>query len=148
MLIAACSAGSLLVAASPASADPGCTHLPTGGTWCSSSVNDSGISATALFNWCTTGATGAAVYTMPTCSSGGVPQKSYGLAPNGGHTPYSEDWDTLQIDAGWCYKVKFVVAADLDQTRTYDRRGKSAAWVKVADNADAHIQGQSRSTCP
>jgi hypothetical protein len=143
-LAAVFSAGGLFVGATPASAGPNCSPLG-----CSSSVNDTPVTATAFFNWCGGGSTGTMTTSgQTTCSSGGVAQKTYGLTTNGGHTPYSQDWDSLRIDAGWCYKVKFVVDLAPDFTRTYDRRGTSAAWVKVSDNADAHIQGQSSSTCP
>jgi len=30
-------------------------------------------------------------------------QKTYNLTGGGGHTPYNQDWDTFQVDAGWCY---------------------------------------------
>lgn len=145
VLLVGVSIGGLLFAVPSASADPGCA--PVVG-WCSSSVNDSAFSATALFNWCTGGSTGDSTATRPTCSSGGVAQKTYSLSPRGGHTPYSEDWDTLQIDAGWCYRVKFVITAGTDFTRTYNRIGTSALYVKVADDADAHVQAQASSSCP
>jgi hypothetical protein len=115
-----------------------------GSTGCSSSVNDSAYSATALFNWCGGGTTGTLTTTRPTCGN----QKSMGLVPGGGHTPWNEDWDTLQIDGGWCYKVKFTLPAQPDNVTRYDRRGKSAAWVKVEDFSDAHVLAQSTSSCP
>ncbi|SFO04043.1 hypothetical protein SAMN04487980_104815 [Streptomyces sp. cf124] len=120
-----------------------------GVTGCSSSVNDTSVGATALKNWCRGGdSTGASTDKQPTCKSDDVPQKSMYLSPNGGHTPYREDWDTLRVDAGWCYKVRFIVDFGDDFNRTYDRRGLSAAYVKAADNADAHVIGQSTSSCP
>lgn len=140
-----------LVAATPASAESqtmsnvalgeGCDVLG-----CSSVVNDSPYSVTALFNWCESGGTtGTMTTTRPTCGS----QHSLGLAPGGGHTPYGEDWDTLQIDGGWCYKVKFVLSAAPDSPgHYYDRRGLSTAWVKVRNNADAHVEKQSTTSCP
>ncbi|WP_345574502.1 hypothetical protein [Nonomuraea rosea] len=116
-----------------------------GSTGCSSSVNDSGTGATAVFNWClSSGTTGTLTTTEPTCGN----QKTYWLSAGGGHTPWSEDWDTLRIDAGWCYKVKFTLPGQPDNTTRYDRRGKSAAWVKVEDFSDAHILAQSSSSCP
>lgn len=143
-LAAVLSAGGLHVGAAPAVADPSCG---VGG--CSSSVNDSSLYATAYFNWCGGGSTGTMVTSgQTTCTSGNVAQKPYGLTANGGHTPYSEDWDSLRIDAGWCYKVRFIVDFGDDFNRTYDRRGTTAAWVKVSDNADAHILGQSSTSCP
>ncbi|MET7900706.1 hypothetical protein ABZS86_04240 [Streptomyces sp. NPDC005355] len=116
---------------------------------CSSSVNDSALGATAYKNWCLSGSsTGDWTTSQPTCSSDGVAQKTYYLSAYGGHTPYSEDWDTLRVDAGYCYKVKFVIDWEPDFTKIYDRRGKSAAWVKAADNADAHVVDQGYSSCP
>jgi hypothetical protein len=142
----AISVGGLLGgAAAPAAADPGCAPIVG---WCSTTVNDSSLFATALFNWCTGGNTGDSTTTRPTCSSGGVAQKTFFLSAGGGHTPFNEDWDTFQVDAGWCYRVRFVITAGPDFTRTYDRRGTTALYVKVADDADAHIQAQSSTTCP
>jgi hypothetical protein len=111
---------------------------------CSSVVNDSAFGATAWFNWCMGGGTGASTTTLPTCDH----QKPFPLSPRGDHTPYDQDWDVLEVDAGWCFKVKFIVDFGTDFTRTYDRRGKSALYVKAADNADAHVQAQSSSSCP
>ncbi|GGN29785.1 hypothetical protein [Streptomyces fuscichromogenes] len=125
----------------PAYAGPNCSIAG-----CSSTYNDTGATATALFNWCTSsGSTGDATTTRPSCSSDGVAQKQYLLLGHE-HTPENQDWDVLQIDAGWCYKVYFDSITNF--TRTYDRRGKTTEWVKIADYADAHIQGQSNTTCP
>jgi len=116
---------------------------------CSSSINQSPLGATALRNWCRSwDVTGSSTTTEPTCSSGGVNQNWMHLAPNGGHTPWDQDWDTLQVDSGWCYKVFFEVNNAPDFTRTYDRRNKGALWVKVANNANAYVKAQSSSSCP
>ncbi|MFD6415154.1 hypothetical protein [Streptomyces sp. NPDC060194] len=118
-------------------------------TGCSSSVNDTSLGATAFKNWCGSGSTGTLTEnSLTSCKSGDVAQATYYLSANGGHTPYREDWDTLRIDAGWCYKVRFIVDFGDDFNKTYDRRGKGAAYVKAANNADAHILGQSTSSCP
>lgn len=147
VLLVVISVGGLLGGAvAPAAADPGCA--PVVG-WCSTTVDDSSLPATALFNWCIGGKnTGDSTTTRPTCSSGDVAQKSFFLSSRGGHTPFNEDWDTFQVDASWCYRVKFVITAGTDFTRTYDQRGTTARYVKVADDADAHILAQSTTTCP
>ncbi|MEW1648265.1 MULTISPECIES: hypothetical protein [unclassified Streptomyces] len=125
----------------PAHAGPNCSIAG-----CSSTYNDTGATATALFNWCTaSGSTGDTTTTRPSCSSEGAAQKQYLLLGHE-HTPETQDWDVLQIDAGWCYKVYFDSITNF--TRTYDRRGKTAEWVKISDYADAHIQGQSNTSCP
>lgn len=145
---AACVVGALTLAA-VASGTPAYAGASCGITGCSSEVNDSAYSATALKNWCTSGGgTGDLTGTKPTCTVDNVQQTTYFLSSGGGHTPYKEDWDVLQIDAGWCYKVHFIVDFGSDFTKTYDRRGTSAGYVKVSDNADAHVQGQSTSGCP
>jgi hypothetical protein len=112
---------------------------------CSSVVNDSSDYATALRNWCRDDdSTGDTTTTRPTCGN----QDTFSLSPRGGHTPYDADWDVLQVDAGWCYKVKFIIDLAPDKTKTYDRRGLPTIWVKAADNADAHVVGQSSTSCP
>jgi hypothetical protein len=137
LAVGAVAALAVLMAPAPAA------HAGGSGCWfgCSSSKNEtSTFGAAALFNWCwPNNETGDSTTTKPTCSSDGGPQKSYLLRPNGGHTPYDEDWDTLQIDAGWCYKVRFEIDFGRDFTQVYDQRGKPDLWVKVADNAHAHI---------
>ncbi len=146
VLLVAVGVGGLLVGVAPVSAGPNCA--PVVG-WCSTTVNDSSFSAVALFNWCRANdGTSAWTAIRPTCSDEGAAQKSLFLTSGGGHTPFNQDWDSFQVDAGWCYKVKFVVTAGNDFTRIYDRRGASAIWVKVGDDADAHIQGQGSATCP
>ncbi|MFB4284173.1 MULTISPECIES: hypothetical protein [unclassified Nonomuraea] len=109
-------------------------------------INDSAYPATAIRNWCLSGgSTGTLTTTRPTCGSD---QASRGLAPRGGRTPSNEDWDVVQIDAGWCYYVKFALPGQPDNHTRYDRRGKSMAYVKVEDFAAAHVVAQSTSTCP
>lgn len=108
-------------------------------------INDSALSATALRNWCSGGSTGTLTTTRPTC---GNDQGTHHLAPGGGRTPSDQDWDVVQIDAGWCYYLKFDLPGQPDNHTRYDRRGKSAAWVKVEDWAVAHIVDQSANSCP
>ncbi|MEV4383623.1 hypothetical protein [Streptosporangium sp. NPDC049644] len=112
---------------------------------CSSVVNDSNTVATALRNWClSTGSTGTLTTTRPACGT----QSTYLLGSKGSHTPWDQDWDVLQVDAGWCYYVKFTLPGQPDNYTRYDRRGKSAGWVKVEDFSDAHVLGQSQTSCP
>ncbi|MCT9930149.1 hypothetical protein N5079_07915 [Planotetraspora sp. A-T 1434] len=136
--------GSTALAVLPADAafaGPSCTVAG-----CSTTFNDSPMEAWAYFNWCRKGdSTGAWTVSEPTCTSGGASQDTFYL-DSGGHTPLGQDWDAFRVDAGWCYRVKFVVSFGSDFTRTYDRRGQSAAWVKVADNADAHILAQTNTS--
>ncbi|MGW1672372.1 hypothetical protein [Streptomyces sp. NPDC002324] len=123
-------------------AGPECGNLG-----CSSTVNDSGVGAVAYFNWCRSwDLTGASTTTQPTCSSGGAAQKTEWLSP-GEHTPWDQDWDAFRVDAGWCYKVSFDIPGPINDDETYDRRGKSALYVKVGDEANAHIVRQSSSSC-
>ncbi|WP_438289904.1 hypothetical protein [Streptomyces sp. HUAS TT7] len=114
---------------------------------CSRTANDSSYHAVAYRNWCRGGdITGAWTATRPTCTSGKVKEQTYYLAPHT-HTPWTVDWDAFQVDPGWCVKVRFVNSWEPDYSQTYDRRGKSAVWVKVADNSVAHITAQSPSHC-
>ncbi|KUO09719.1 hypothetical protein [Streptomyces sp. DSM 15324] len=144
VVVGALGAAAVLGAAPTAQAGTGCTL-----GLCSTTVNDSAYGVTAVFNWCRADdSTGDSTATEPRCSSDGVSQKTMNLTARGGHTPYNQDWDAFRVDAGWCYKVKFVRTGQRDFTRTYDRRGKTALWVKVGDNADAHVQDQGTASCP
>ncbi|XVQ89049.1 hypothetical protein ACQP2K_17015 [Microbispora siamensis] len=144
LALAATLAGAAVLALLPADgafAGPSCSSLG-----CSTTVNDSPMEAWAYFNWCTSApGTGTWTDVEPTCSSGGKAQATYYLAP-GGRTPSNQDWDAFRVDAGWCYRVKFVRDFNTDFTLTFDRRGKSAVWVKVQDNAVAHILNQTNSS--
>ncbi len=94
-------------------------------------MNDNGVGAVACFNWCRSrDLTGTSTTTEPTCSS-----------------PWDQDWDAFRVDAGWCYKVSFDIPEPINDDETYDRRGKSALYVKVGDEANAHIVRQSSSSC-
>jgi len=142
--IAALGFAAVVGSAPAAQAGTGCTL-----TLCSTTVNDSAYGATAYYNWCRAGdSTGDSTTTEPKCKSDGEAQKTRNLTPRGGHTPYSEDWDAFRVDAGWCYKVRFIRTGQPEFTRTYDRRGTTALWVKVSDNADAHILDQGTASCP
>ncbi|MEU1179122.1 hypothetical protein ABZ464_16005 [Streptomyces sp. NPDC005820] len=143
-VVAALGFAAVLGTAPTAQAGPGCTL-----TLCSTTVNDSAYGVTAFFNWCRGGdSTGDSTATEPKCASDGVKQKTQNLTARGGHTPYSQDWDAFRVDAGWCYKVKFIRTGQPQFTRTYDRRGTTALWVKVGDNADAHVLDQGTASCP
>ncbi|WP_218004484.1 hypothetical protein [Microtetraspora niveoalba] len=137
------SVSALLVNSPPASAGADCSLVG-----CSTTVNDSAHSVYAYRNWCRDNdSTGDSTETYPSCKVDNVAQTSRYLSP-GDNTPRKEDWDTFRVDAGWCYKVYFNRLWAPSFTRTYDRRGKSALYVKVGDEAIAHIQAQSNSTCP
>ncbi|SOD83260.1 hypothetical protein SAMN06272781_8089 [Streptomyces sp. 1222.2] len=58
-----------------------------------------------------------------------------------------QDWDAFRVDAGWCCRVSFDIPGPINDDETYDRRGKSALYVKVGDEANAHIVRQSSSSC-
>lgn len=144
VVVAALGAAVVVGVAPNAQAGTGCTL-----TLCSTTVNDSAYGVTAYYNWCRGGdSTGDSTATEPKCASDGERQKTQNLTARGGHTAYNQDWDAFRVDAGWCYKVKFIRTGQPEFTRTYDRRGKSALWVKVADNADAHVLDQGTASCP
>ena len=113
---------------------------------CSQTYNDTGIGATAFRNWCWSGNTGDYSLTKPTCTSDGVKETFIGV---GAHstTPLNQDWDGFQVDAGWCYKIHFAIALAPDWDWTYDASGGGAMWVKVANNAAAHITSQTYGHC-
>jgi hypothetical protein len=116
---------------------------------CSTSVNDTSIGTFAYRNWCWGGnSSGDWKDNLPDCVSDGVRQAPFYLNINGGHTPRDQDWDVIRIDAGWCYKVFFNRLWVPSFTRTYDQRGRGTIYVKVGDEAVAHIKGQSTSSCP
>lgn len=135
------SVGGLLFGAAPASAGPSC-----GITGCSSTYNDSGVGATAYFNWCTGLGTGDYTSEEPRCSDEDVAQDTRWLNP-GDHTPDNQDWDAFRVDAGWCYRVDYRLGVFTDFSVTYNRRGLSAVYVKVGDPYDAHITRQSSTSC-
>ncbi|GGX76365.1 hypothetical protein [Streptomyces fructofermentans] len=114
---------------------------------CSETVNQSDLSVYAARNWCIAGSdTGATTTTTPTCSSDGVAQATRWVTA-GTQTPSGQDWDTFRVDAGFCYKVSFKSPIDTDFTKTYDRRGTSAVWVKVEDDYTAYVTSQKTATC-
>lgn len=70
----------------------------------------------------------------------------------GQRTPVGEDWDTLRVDAGWCYKVRLDTYYPYPPWKytglyTFDRRGKSHWWFKFTDNQTATVYFQSTSSC-
>lgn len=108
---------------------------------CSHVENADALTITARRNWtCSTGTTGTA---STTCVSGA----SLTLY-SGGQTPTNEDWDVVQVDGGWCYKIRFINWYGKDWTVRYDRRGTSNTYVKVENGSRAIVQDQSTSSCP
>jgi hypothetical protein len=107
---------------------------------CSKTTNSSGGSVFVVKSW--------------TCSGGSTGSSSTGCAggetrwiSNGDSTPAFEDWDVFRVDAGWCYRVRFMIPYK-DWEVTYDRRGQGAhLYVKVEDHATAIIKSQSTSFC-
>ncbi|WP_406502002.1 hypothetical protein OHA04_37950 [Streptomyces sp. NBC_01590] len=138
VLVAIATAATLAGPAPTASAGGSCTPGLCSQTW-----NNSGTGFYALKNWCRSGdGNGASTTTRPTC---GTQKRDY-LYP-GDRTAGTKDWDVFQVDAGFCYKVYFEVDAGWDFPRTYDRRGKSTLWVKVANNGFAIVNSVRSSTC-
>jgi hypothetical protein len=114
---------------------------------CSSTVNKTGYAVTAYFNWCRAGdSTADWTKKEPTCTDDGAKQKKRILAAND-HTPWDQDWDAFRVDAGWCYIVDFDLPGPANRHERYDRRGKSAVWVKVGDEADAYVTRQTLKPC-
>lgn len=55
----------------------------------------------------------------------------------------------VRVDAGWCYKIKFINWWGKVWTVTYNRIGLSSpTYVKVEDASYAEVQAQSASSCP
>ncbi len=118
-------------------AGPNCS-----GSACSEVGNVSNDGVTAVHNWtCDSGTTGTA---NTGCAGGDL----YYLSP-GAHTPANQDWDVVRVDAGWCYKIKFIKWWGKVWTVTYNRIGLSSpTYVKVEDASYAEVQAQSASSCP
>lgn len=138
LLVAAVAAGAVVVPTSGAQAGTSCSSV----FGCSESKNSSAQPATAWHDWtCSSGSTG----TASTGCKGGT---SYWLTP-GAHTPSNQDWDVLQIDAGWCYKVNLVNWYGKNWNVTYNRIGQSTPeYVKIEDGSVATVLAQSLSSCP
>lgn len=116
--------------AGTASAGTSCT----GG--CSETHNKSSLGVYAARDWCD--GVGA-------CS--GSPTM---WIPSGGTTPQKQDWDTFRVDAGYCYVGSirtYVYPFWNTKNYTWDRRGTSAMWVKVANNQTATVDRQSTTSC-
>ncbi|MEU1410106.1 hypothetical protein [Streptomyces sp. NPDC005731] len=115
--------------------------------WCSGTANDTNLGATAFRNWCGDQGNMTMITTKPTtCTSDGVSQSFINVAA-GSRTPSNQDWDGFQVDAGWCYTVKFVRHGQTDVTKTYNRIGASAGYVKVDNSSTAHITRQGTASC-
>ncbi|GAA3852991.1 hypothetical protein GCM10022243_18250 [Saccharothrix violaceirubra] len=115
---------------------------------CAYSVNETDLWTAVLRNWCWPGETGDSKGYFLGCAQSGVSQDLSFLSPNGGHTPPSQAWNVLRVDAGWCYKVHFERYWSSSFTRIYDQRGRADLYVMVGNEAKAHIQGQGYSSCP
>ncbi len=137
-LVLAVAAFAAVVPASGAHASTSCSAI----FGCSQSANGSDLSATAWHDWtCSWGSTGSS-------STGCKGGSSYYLAP-GTLTPDGQDWDVVQVDAGWCYKINFINWYGKDWDVTYNRIGQSSPlYVKVEDGSLAIILDQSASSCP
>ena len=53
----------------------------------------------------------------------------------------------LRIDAGWCYRVQFIVPFD-SWTVVFNRSGLSHLYVKIEDWGTAVVQAQRFGSCP
>jgi hypothetical protein len=116
------------------------------GSWCvepfcSKTYNASDLGVYVGHDWLCDGTTGTA--RDESCVASTPRRWIY----HGERTPSGEDWDSLRVDAGWCYKV------DLNTgykwwTVVYDRSNLSAVWVKVEDHAIATVQAQRYGSCP
>jgi hypothetical protein len=112
------------------------------GIFCSRTVNLTSLGVLAVKNWTCKG------YSNADSSTGCADLGTTRVLWQGQATPDGEDWDAFRVDAGWCYRVEFTTAFS-DFYRVYDRRGmNSPVYVKVADDADADVVGQSSSSCP
>ncbi|GAA3444160.1 hypothetical protein [Planomonospora venezuelensis] len=101
--------------------------------------NRTNIAITARKDWtCSTGTTGSS-------STGCVGGASRTVAAYD-KTPLTEDWDVVQVDAGWCYKIKFVIPFK-EWTLTFNQVGQGNRYVKVEDHADAYVTSQKAGSC-
>lgn len=135
--VALVSAVAVVVPAGAAQAGGSCSSL----SGCSRVENVDNLPITARRNWtCSSGSTGTA---STSCVSGGA----LTIYQNG-KTPSNEDWDVVQVDGGWCYKIRFINWYGKDWTVRYDRRGLGNTYVKVENGSRAIVQDQSLSSCP
>ncbi|MDH2428798.1 hypothetical protein [Sphaerisporangium sp. TRM90804] len=88
-----------------------------------------------------------------TCSSGTTGSSSTGCVGGASRTvaaydktPLTEDWDVVQVDAGWCYSIKFVLPYK-EWTLQFNRAGASNLYVKVEDHGDAYVMSQKYGGC-
>lgn len=109
---------------------------------CSQTVNGSEYPVLVARDWTCSGGTTGTVATD--CASA---HRTHWLAP-GERTRRHQDWDAFRVDAGWCYRVRFVLPYKA-WTTTYDRIGQpTPAYVKVEDHAVAYVLAQGRTSCP
>lgn len=102
--------------------------------------NRTNLSVVTRKDWtCSSGTTGSS----STGCVGGATKTLYGW---GDDTGFSEDWDVVQVDAGWCYSIKFVLPYK-EWTLTFNRAGLSNLYVKVEDHGDAYVMSQKYGGC-
>ncbi|MGW3511874.1 hypothetical protein [Streptomyces sp. NPDC000994] len=113
---------------------------------CSETVNQSSTWIVAYKNWTTcsgsTGSTGGA-----NCVQTNDNTKIKTIQP-WSQTPAGQDWDAFRVDAGYCFKVRFVTVLGDQRTTNYNRSGLSAVYVKVANDATAYVLAQKYGSCP
>lgn len=136
-LVLAVAASGVVVPAAAAQAGPNCSAI----FGCSASANFSSATATAWHDWtCSTGSTG-------TASTGCKGGSAYLMFPGEG-TPAGQDWDVLQVDPGWCYKIKFHTFTGVEWTTDYNRIGTTPVYIKIKDGDTAFVLAQSNTHCP
>ena len=111
-----------------------------GTTGCSRSTNHSSAGFFARHNWtCDSGSTG-------TASTGCYGGDTYWVSPGYG-TPAGQDWDVIQVDGGWCFKIHFVNFYGKSWSVTYNRLGTSNQYVKIENGSVGDVTYQSSSSC-
>jgi hypothetical protein len=135
-VLLATAAVTAVVPASGASASPNCSAV----FGCSRSTNHSASGFIAHHNWtCSSGSTG-------TASTGCVGGSTFWVSP-GYSTPSNQDWDVIQVDGGWCYKIHFTNWYDKSWSVTYNRLSSSNEYVKIEDGSVGDVTYQSSSSC-
>ncbi|MGW4650331.1 hypothetical protein [Kitasatospora sp. NPDC004289] len=124
--------------------------LPGGGCTgvCSETVNAADRPLTAGRNYCAGGqSTGDLTLRRPGCASAESEQR-WTTVPPGRQTPAGQDWDTLRVDPGWCYRVSFegFFPWTADFARDY-AAGEAALYVKVGNDYTARVESQEYGPC-
>ena len=108
---------------------------------CSATRNESSLGVYVGRDWQCGGTTGTAG--GENCAAAANRKWIY----TGESTPAWNDWDTFRVDAGYCYKVHFILPYD-SWDQYYNRSGTSAVWVKVEDHGVAVVKAQRYGSCP